>query len=105
MNSRLQMSHFIQQHSFKQDAYRKCDICNLEFMEERKYNSHMRKHDESFQCDLCKKKITGRSWYDKHKETCEGDQRPKWALAPPVLLPRRIRRCWKYTVRSTTYIG
>jgi len=79
--------HFIQVHSFKQDAYRKCDICNLEFMEERKYNSHMRKHDESFQCDLCKKKITGRSWYDKHKETCEGDQRPKWARAPPVLLP------------------
>ena len=49
--------HFIQVHSFKQDAFRKCDICNMEFMEERKYNSHMRKHDESFKCDLCKKKL------------------------------------------------
>ena len=71
--------HFIEVHSFKQDAYRwnidclgqtkfepwirKCNICNLEFAEERKYNSHMRKHDESFQCELCKRKITGRLWY------------------------------------------
>jgi len=74
--------HFIQQHSFKQDAYRKCDICNLEFMEERKYNSHMRKHDESFKCELCNKKITGRSWYERHKQTCVGDERPKWARKP-----------------------
>lgn len=43
-------------------TFRKCNICNLEFAEERKYNSHMRKHDESFQCELCKRKITGRLW-------------------------------------------
>jgi len=74
--------HFRAVHSFKQDAFRKCDICNLDFMEERKYNSHMRKHDESFKCDLCSKKITGRSWYEKHTETCTGDERPRWARKP-----------------------
>jgi len=79
--------HFISLHQFKQDAYRKCDICNLEFMEERKYNSHMRKHDESFKCELCNKKITGRSWYEKHKETCVGDERPKWARKPAEVSP------------------
>jgi len=79
--------HFVEIHSFKQDVYKKCDICNVEFMEERKYNSHMRKHDESFQCELCKKKITGRIWYERHKEECTGDERPKWARAPPVVAP------------------
>lgn len=71
--------HFIDAHSFQQAAFRKCDICNLEFMEERKYNSHMRKHDESFTCDLCHKKITGKFWYQKHIEKCFGDERPSWA--------------------------
>jgi len=71
--------HFIDVHGFKQAAYRKCDICNLDFMEERKYNVHMRKHDPSFTCDLCKKKITGKFWYRKHIETCYGDDRPSWA--------------------------
>ena len=79
--------HFIATHSFKQDAYRKCDICNMDFMEERKYNSHMRKHDESFKCDLCKKKITGRTWWEKHIETCVGDERPKWARLPAQVAP------------------
>jgi len=79
--------HFISTHSFKQDAYRKCDICNMDFMEERKYNSHMRKHDESFKCDLCKKKITGRTWWEKHIETCVGDERPKWARQPAQVTP------------------
>merc|ERR1712226_1800398 len=67
--------HFIEVHSFKQDAYRKCNICNLEFAEERKYNSHMRKHDESFQCELCKRKITGRLWFERHQKECEGGER------------------------------
>lgn len=71
--------HFLDAHSFQQAAFRKCDICNLEFMEERKYNSHMRKHDESFTCDLCHKKITGKLWYRKHIEKCCGDERPSWA--------------------------
>ena len=44
---------------FQQAAYRKCDICNVDFYEERKYNAHMKKHDPSFTCDLCKKKSTG----------------------------------------------
>jgi len=79
--------HFISVHQFKQDAFKKCDICNLEFMEERKYNSHMRKHDESFKCELCNKKITGRSWYQKHKATCAGDERPKWARKPVEVGP------------------
>ena len=64
--------HFIKVHQFSQDAYRKCDICSVDFMEERKYNSHMRKHDEKFKCELCGKKITGRSWYDKHMKECTG---------------------------------
>jgi len=79
--------HFIGVHSFKQDAYRKCNICNLEFAEERKYNSHMRKHDESFQCELCKRKITGRLWFERHQKECEGDERPKWAREAPVINP------------------
>ncbi len=80
-------SHFIKVHQFSQDAFRRCDICNIDFMEERKYNSHMRKHDESFKCELCKKKITGRSWYEKHQKTCTGDERPKWAREPVVVDP------------------
>jgi len=79
--------HFIKIHQFSQDAFRKCDICNLDFMEERKYTSHMRKHDESFKCDLCKKKITGRSWYEKHVKDCTGDERPKWAQKPVEVVP------------------
>ena len=116
-------THFIEVHSFKQDAYRynsaidpiillikslprKCNICNLDFAEERKYNSHMRKHDESFQCEKCKRKITGRLWwvkdekwvclkisantlcrFERHQKECEGDERPKWAREAPVLNP------------------
>jgi len=79
--------HFIKIHQFSQDAYRKCDICNIDFMEERKYNAHMRKHDETFKCDLCKKKITGRSWFEKHSKTCTGDERPKWAREPVIVNP------------------
>ena len=45
---------------FKQAAYRKCEVCKIEFYEERKYNTHMKKHDPSFTCDLCKKNITGK---------------------------------------------
>jgi len=74
--------HFIDGHKFEQAAFRRCDICNLEFFEERKYNSHMRKHDHSFTCELCKKKILGKEWYNKHIETCYGDQRPSWARKP-----------------------
>jgi len=72
-------SHFIEVHKFTQAAFRKCDICNLEFFEERKYISHMRKHDPSFTCELCKKKITGKIWYKKHIDKCYGDERPSWA--------------------------
>jgi len=53
--------HFIKVHQFSQDAYRKCD--------------------------LCKKKITGRSWYEKHTKTCTGDERPKWARGPVEISP------------------
>ena len=56
-------------------------------MEERKYNTHMRKHDETFNCDLCKKKITGRTWYEKHLKICTGDERPKWARGPAPVAP------------------
>lgn len=62
-------------------------ISNVDFMEERKYNSHMRKHDETFKCEFCKKKITGRSWYDKHVRICTGDERPKWARGPAPVSP------------------
>lgn len=79
--------HLAEVHSFKQDAYRKCDICNVEFMEERKYNTHMRKHDESFQCELCNRKVTGRLWFERHQKECEGDERPKWAREAPVVSP------------------
>jgi len=79
--------HFMEVHSFKQAVYKKCDICTLDFMEERKYNSHMRKHDESFQCELCKKKITGKLWFERHTRDCTGDERPKWAREGPVLAP------------------
>ncbi|XP_023341331.1 zinc finger protein 236 isoform X2 [Eurytemora carolleeae] len=79
--------HFIEAHKFTQTAFRKCDICNLEFMEERKYNTHMKKHDPSFTCDLCKKKITGKFWYRKHIEKCYGDERPSWARKPVEVNP------------------
>jgi len=79
--------HFIDVHKFKQAAYRKCDICSLEFYEERKYNTHMKKHDPSFTCDLCKKKITGKLWFRKHIEKCYGDERPSWARAPVEVQP------------------
>jgi len=80
-------SHFISEHKFTQAAFRKCDICNLEFFEERKYNTHMRKHDPSFTCTLCKKKLTGKIWYKRHIEKCYGDERPSWARKPIDVKP------------------
>lgn len=79
--------HFMQEHNFKQTAFRKCDICNMEFMEERKYNTHMRKHDPSFTCKLCKRKITGKFWYRKHIDKCYGDARPSWARKTVEVAP------------------
>jgi len=79
--------HFLGDHHFQQDAYRKCDICQMEFTEERKYSSHMRKHDEAFTCDLCHKEVKGRIWFEKHVKKCEGDERPKWARKEPVVEP------------------
>lgn len=83
--------HFVKVHKFEQEAYRKCDICIMEFTEERKYNSHMRKHDESFTCDLCQKKLTGKFWFEKHIKDCVGDDRPKWAQQNPVVAPGEDR--------------
>jgi len=79
--------HFVDVHKFQQAAYRKCDICNVDFYEERKYNAHMKKHDPSFTCDLCKKKITGKLWFRKHIEKCYGDERPTWARKPVEVKP------------------
>lgn len=84
-------NHFVKVHKFEQEAYRKCDICQMEFTEERKYNSHMRKHDESFTCDLCQKKLLGKFWFEKHIKTCVGDDRPKWAQQNPVVAPGEDR--------------
>jgi len=79
--------HFIDEHKFKQAAYRKCEVCKIEFYEERKYNTHMKKHDPSFTCDLCKKNITGKLWFRKHIEKCYGDVRPSWARQPVEVEP------------------
>ena len=111
----LQVKHFCWGWLRLIQPVRKCNICNLEFAEERKYNSHMRKHDESFQCELCKRKITGRLWYveiplpyfehqsktirfERHQKECEGDERPKWAREAPVINPgedKEVRTSWE----------